>query len=67
MARYLKTRTGAPTPAATWSGVRLRQSQVLGESGQIAMTWETIFSGGLLRTMACRKDMPLNLCVVDII
>ena len=59
-ARAAEVRPPAPTPAATWSGVRLRQSHALGESGHISIILAIISYGGLFRTAACKKVMPLK-------
>lgn len=61
------TSTLAPTPAATCSGVRLKQSQALGKSGHILIRSATTSSGGLFRMATCKKDMPLNSEVAEII
>lgn len=60
-------RIPAPTPHATWRGVRLRQSRERTSAGHIWMISDTICTGGSCRTMACRKVMPLNSSAVDII
>ncbi len=47
-------------PAATWSGVRCRQSFVASMSGQSWIIWATMSSGGLYLTTAWRSVMPLS-------
>lgn len=59
------TLTSAPTPAATCSGVLLRQSRVWGADGHTRITSATTSTGASFLTMACRNDMPLNSLVVE--
>ena len=47
-------------PAATWRGVRLRQSVAAVRCGHILIIWATMSKGGLKRTAAWRSVMPLS-------